>query len=314
MEYIEGGSFDGTSRFCFGCEQLGGVDWGNVDADEVSEAVRLALDCGVNFFDTAAAYGLGKSEQRLSAALDGRKRNVVVATKGGLTAHFPSGASRATVVRDSSRKAIRSGILSSLENLQVDSIPVFLLHWPDAATPIEETIEEVLSFKRRGLIQRFGLSNFSLEEMLEVQKSIDVDVVQLSFNLLDDTSQPVIEACARQGIPVCAYGVLAQGLLTGKYTRGSTFDTDDRRHRLPHFEAAQMKRNVEIAAELNHMAERLGKSAAQIAIRYVLQHAGISSVIVGIKSCAQLRDCIDVFEWRLEPSEVAFLESLTNSR
>ena len=106
MEFIEGTALSGASRFCFGCEQLGGVDWGDVDIGELRSAIEIALSQGVNFFDTAAIYGLGLSEKRLSDTLGEKRFGVTIATKGGLTAERRLNTRRATVLRDASAGAV----------------------------------------------------------------------------------------------------------------------------------------------------------------------------------------------------------------
>src|SRR6185312_8099008 len=129
------------SRICFGCEPLGGMDWGEVDFNAVASAVERALELGVNFFDTAAVYGLGLSEERLAAILGRRRHDVVIATKGGLAWKIGRPGSRAIVSRDSSLPCLRHGVEASLRRLQLDRIPVYYIHWPDPNTEIRHAFE-----------------------------------------------------------------------------------------------------------------------------------------------------------------------------
>jgi len=120
-----------VSALCFGCEPLGGRDWGAVDVTAIEVAIRESVELGVNFFDTAAVYGLGESERRLSIALGSRRHDVIVATKGGLSWSAPLADGRATVFRDSTRSSIRLGVEHSLRRLRLDRLPIFYVHWPD---------------------------------------------------------------------------------------------------------------------------------------------------------------------------------------
>jgi len=204
MEFVEGTTLHGVSRFCFGCEQLGGVDWGIVDTDEVKSAIQLAVDFGVNFFDTAAVYGLGQSETRLSEALGQGRHDVTIATKGGLSVAQSSDIGRATISRDASGEALRASVQASLERLKIDCLPVFFVHWPDPATPIGELMDTLLSLKQSGKIRNIGLSNFDCRQIGAAQKFGNVDVVQVTFSLLSRDSRSIIEMCRNQIIPVCA--------------------------------------------------------------------------------------------------------------
>jgi len=309
VEYIEGGALHGASRFCFGCEQLGGVDWGHVEPEEVISAIRLARTRGINFFDTAAVYGLGQSEIRLRTALVPIDNSLTIATKGGLAARHVGEGERANIVRDSSRKALIDGVSESISRLGVSAVSVYFIHWPDPQTPICETMETLMSLKQSGKIGAIGLSNFNDEQIREALRYGDVDVVQLPFSLLSRQAGPIVAMCRENEIPVCAYGVLAQGLLTAKYSSNSQFSDRDRRNRLKHFSPESIKRHLPLVDKLVELADRIQRTPSQIAIRYALQHPGVSAVIVGIKSRLQLRDCIDVFDWTLQQTDIEFLES-----
>ncbi len=309
MQFVEGTRLNGVSRICFGCEQLGGIDWGDVNVDELSDTVRLALQHGVNFFDTAAVYGLGLSESRLGAALGVLRAGVRIATKGGLTATKQAHTSRAKISRDASPEAITAGVEGSLQRLGIESIPLYYLHWPDQGTPIRDTMEVLTELKRDGKILLVGLSNFNYEQVSEARRYGDVDVVQVPFSLISRQTLPVIESCHRDSMAVCVYGVLEQGLLSGKYSSRQEFGANDRRHRLAQFAPGRLEDNLVIVDKLVELAANIDKTPAQIAIRYALQAPGVSSVVVGLKSRAQLEHSTDVFDWELTQEQLRYLDS-----
>jgi len=132
--------FRPLSPMAMGCELLGGADWGSVDLPGARDAIRCALEAGITVFDTADAYGLGRSEVELSSVLGGERHDVTIVTKGGLRwTDNPSGG-RAKILRDSSCAYLSSAIDASLRRLRLDVIPIYLVHWPDLKTPLAETI------------------------------------------------------------------------------------------------------------------------------------------------------------------------------
>ena len=120
------------SSICFGCEPLGGTDNGDFDLKSLSKAIDIAIDLGINFFDTAGVYGLGLSEERLTKILGKRRHNLVIATKGGLS-WKKNNLGRAVVVKDCSSFAIRRDVESSLSRLKLETLPIFFVHWPDSS-------------------------------------------------------------------------------------------------------------------------------------------------------------------------------------
>jgi len=173
-----------VSHLAFGTWQLGG-DWGPTDTAEAMDAIRRAVDEGVTFFDTAQAYGFGQSEQLLSAALRGVPREqVVIATKGGLRL-TDSG-----LVRDASARWIREGVDASLRALGTDYVDLYQLHWPDPATPFDETAEALAGLIAEGKIRHVGVSNFDVEQMETFGVTLPVETLQAPYDLFPATSKP----------------------------------------------------------------------------------------------------------------------------
>lgn len=279
------------SPICFGCEPLGGTDWGEVDVGSVKKAIYKALDLGVNFFDTAGVYGLGLSEERLSKILGNYRHDMVIATKGGLSWNKPHSAGRAVVVKDSSPFAIRRDVENSLRRLKLEALPIFFVHWPDNNTPIRETFFELMKLKSDGKIQSIGCSNYSAEQIQEACTVAQVDYIQIAVNILRGfPDERISNVCTQNEIKIFAYNVLANGLLTGKFDKNSQFPTHDRRSTLPLFKGEEFYKILDQIEKLKIVAKADNKSVLQYSINWVLKQNNISSAILGIKNPNQIAD------------------------
>jgi aryl-alcohol dehydrogenase-like predicted oxidoreductase len=279
------------SRLCFGCEPLGGTDWGAVDIAEIGRAIDRALELGIDFFDTADVYGLGLSEERLSQALGHRRHDVTIATKGGVSWSRTTSETRAKAGYDSSPKYLRTAVDDSLRRLRLDVLPIYYVHWPDPRTPIEATFSELEKLRTEGKIKSLGCSNYSVEQIDLACRAAAVEYVQLPINVLEGALAPdMTEACARHRLRIVAYNVLAQGLLTGKFDESTRFPQDDRRSRLPLFQGQRYKDALAKAAQIREVAAARSLTAVQYAIRWVLSQPQVASAIVGIKSVKQLEE------------------------
>ena len=172
MEYRQFGRTDlKVSAIGFGCWEIGGT-YGRIDEGEFQRAVARAIDVGVTCFDTAEAYGMGVSEEALARALEGRRNDVVIATKFGV------GYEEMPNRRDSSRARILASIDKSLRRLRTDHVEVYLVHWPDPNTPLDETVAALDDIVRQGKARYVGVSNFRLPQIAEAMRLRRVDVVQ----------------------------------------------------------------------------------------------------------------------------------------
>lgn len=275
---------------CFGCEPLGGTDWGDVNMDDMKKAVYTALDLGVSFFDTAGVYGLGLSEERLSKILGDHRHDVVIATKGGLSWDSDNRA-RATIRKDSSSSAIRKDVESSLRRLRLECLPIFYIHWPDENILFSETFGELEKMCDEGKIKSIGCSNFSVSQIKEATSISKIQFTQLPINILSGALDKDIEyICTKKEIGIVAYNVLANGLLSGKYHKDSIFPKNDRRSRLPLFKGELFHQTLEIIKELKVRASCDDKSISQYAINWTLSQPNVLSAIVGIKNPQQIKD------------------------
>ncbi|WP_188707695.1 aldo/keto reductase [Polaromonas eurypsychrophila] len=279
------------SRICFGCEPLGGADWGPISVPDIADAISRALELGVNFFDTADVYGLGLSETRLSEILGARRHDVVIATKGGMSWREATSGGRAAVSRDSSPAYLRTAVEASLRRLRLDRLPVYFIHWPDPGTEIKHTFEFLSRLKEEGKVGHIGCSNFSAAQVRAACEVSEVSLVQLPVNLLgEEMDLEMAELVKEKAIGVVAYNVLANGLLTGKYDTNSRFTQDDRRARLPLFHGEAYLRALLQVTEISARAEAENLTCAQYAIASVLRRGDVVSAILGVKNRAQIEE------------------------
>lgn len=305
MDYARLGATDlVVSRIGFGCEPLGGTDWGPVDEKVVFAAVEKALGLGINFFDTADVYGLGRSEEKLFQALGRKRHEVIIATKFGVSWRSDSDSSRARTYYDSSPRRVVEALEGSLRRLRLDRIPLYQINWPDQSTPIADTMEALRRCQEVGKIGYIGCCNFSPIWIREAHRVTPLASLQAEYSLLERTlEQETLACCEELGIGVLVWGPLAQGLLTGKFTPGVSFGADDRRSRLGKFQGEALERNLDLAERLRAIGQRYGRTPPQVALRWILDNPSITCAITGIKDPSQVEENVAAIGWSLSEQD-----------
>ena len=298
-----------VSPICFGTWQLGG-DWGDFDQREASAAIRHALELGVNFFDTAQAYGFGASERLLGRALApelrSRRDEVVIATKGGLRPNGDGG-----VMRDASPEWLRQGVEDSLRALGVDHIDVYQLHWPDPTVPVAETAGALQELAEEGKLRHIGVSNFDAPQMAAFARTRPVETLQPPYHLFRrDIEAEVLPYCGEHDIGVLVYGPLAHGLLTGAIDERMTFAAGDWRAKSPLFQGAALRRNVDAVQRLEQLASELGTTVSALAIAWTLAHPAVDAAIVGARHAAHIEDSVGAAGLRLGDADLAEINAM----
>jgi aryl-alcohol dehydrogenase-like predicted oxidoreductase len=265
----------------FGAWEAGGRAWGPNPPDEQTiEAIRAALDAGMNWIDTAEVYGDGRSEELVGRAIEGRE--VYVFTK---LAPKPSGSGF-------DARGVRAGVMASLARLGRDVIDVYQLHWQDRSTPVEDTWEAMASLVDDGLVRWIGLSNYSQELIERCERIRHVDSLQPNFSMLfQEGRNDLLPFCEENGTGVIAYGPLAYGLLTGAFTPDTKFTDDDWRgggHGMRMYDVmfapGKFEKNLEIVDALRPIADRLEITLAQLALAWVVHQRGVTGAIAGSRS------------------------------
>ena len=309
MKYFHINGIDvGLSPLGLGCWQLGGHGWGKVSRAEMVRAVHKAIDSGITLFDTAPIYGLGQSEAILGQTLGGKRKQVVIATKVGLVWKKDKSFTR---YYDSSPQSIEREINGSLKRLNTDYIDLYQIHWPDPETPVRDTLEAMEKLVRTGKVRCIGCCNFSLPQLKEaLQYSDTIKTIQLPYNLVDrKVERDLLPFCRDKGIKVLAYSPIARGLLSGKYDEDTEFPEDDHRRRSEdeYFQGEALLKNLEIVKKVGLIAQRLNKTPAQIALRWVLESPYITAVIFGAKSVAQVEENVAASDFTLSEADMRLL-------
>ena len=302
------------SPLAIGCEPLGKTDWGYVDISDCKRAIKKAFDDGVNVFDTADVYGLGRSEKELSIALGKNRHKAFIISKFGIRWQTNKKLKRARTFKDLNPKYVRKAIENSLRRLRIETIPLYLVHWPDNSTPLESTLLELENARKSGKVLNYGLSNFSSNELKKVVDKFPISAIQAPYNLAikNSKSKKLFNLAKSKGLSIFSYGPLAQGLLSGKYDENSKFRNNDRRHRLKEFSKDNFNKSKNILKAISSIAQKKNKLLAQIAIRWCIDSGYINSAIVGIKSQAQYKINFKALGWKLTSQEWKYLDKISN--
>lgn len=274
----------------FGCEALGGIDWGPFDLKEMERAIHKALDCGITLFDTADIYGLGLSEKRLGRILGQRRHNLWISTKGGIVWKKQTTRKRAMTWKDGSRRHLTSAVEGSLRRLKMEALPIYLLHWPDPFTCLSESFDTLENLRQKGKIEHIGFSNPNSAQLRKAARHAKISFVQTRANFLEGIDFNLVKTCQGLGISIMVYNVLGAGLLTGKFSKDVRFSSSDRRSRLAAFTKKEIQKINKKLELYRRQAERMGISLPQFAIRWALDCPDVTSVILGIKNRQQLHE------------------------
>ncbi len=310
MEYINLKNTDlKVSRFCMGGCPMGGYNWGKVEQDELVGAIRKAIDTGVNFFDTADTYGLGQSEKTLAKGLGANRKDVIIETKFGVRVEGGK------TFYDNSPDYIEAALDNSLRRLDTDYIDIYLIHYRDGITPMEDVVGKLIELREKGKIRYFGLSNVTAEDIDEIKpfKGLFVNC-QNEFSLACRKNEEDLRRLQSElDLTPMTWGSLGQGILTGKYDLKSKFGADDRR-RLDiyvNFHGDKLRKNMEIVDVLREIAVNRGKTLSACAIRFILDSLPESVALAGIKRADQLISNLDAMGWSFTPDEFKALDEVS---
>ena len=291
------------SALGFGTWELSTNQYGEIDVGEAQRAAQEAIDHGITLFDTAEAYGPYHSEELLAKALGARRKDVVLVTKVG----FKYDGDR--VSQCSSFDYVVSRTEGCLQRLGTDWVDLMLIHWPDHNTPYGEPIEALEKLKKDGKIRHYGVSNFS-PAMMDVCEGVGhLAANQVGYHLFDRrVERAVLPYTQARGIGFMAYGTLGFGLLTGAFTESTEFVDWDWRSKgmafgLPLFQRKRFLQELRVVDRLKGIAERHGKSVAQLAIAWVLGNPAVTVALVGMRRSEELKENVAAVEWRLSADE-----------
>lgn len=299
-----------VSPLAVGCWVFaGGANWGDQGEGESVSVVHAALDRGINFFDTAPAYGGGESERVLGAALKGRRDEAIIADK--------------VSDADLDASSLRASCEKSLKLLQTDYIDLLQVHWASREVPFSETVETLNALKAEGKIRYAGVCNFGPGDMNEwCEAGGEMISNQLPYSLLSRAIEfDVVPDCERRSVSVLPYSPLLQGLLTGKFV--SADEVPEGRARLRHFscdraatrhgEAGCEAETFALIAEVVAAAKELGVSPAALSLAWLAKQSQVASLIAGARNTTQLKENARFMEVKMDAELDAKLKAASEA-
>jgi aryl-alcohol dehydrogenase-like predicted oxidoreductase len=294
------------TRVGFGAWAIGGggweFGWGPQDDERSIATIHHALDLGLNWIDTAAAYGFGHSEEVVGRALEGVRERPLLFTKASLL----EGPGR-KVLHSLERDSIRREAEASLTRLRVDAIDLYQIHWPIPDADIEEGWAALAELKDEGLVRHIGVSNFDVSQMRRIEAIAPIETLQPQYSLIArEAEAEILPHAQREGIGVIAYSPMGSGMLTGAMTREriEALPADDWRREDARFREPQLAGHLATAERVRAAAERLGVSSGAVAIAWALRNPALDGAIVGLRRPEQLDELVVAAELELSEEEI----------
>ncbi|HVW45122.1 MAG TPA: aldo/keto reductase [Amycolatopsis sp.] len=295
----------------FGAWAIGGggreFGWGPQEDDESIAAIGRALELGVNWIDTAAAYGFGRSERIVGRALQGGAERPYVFTKCSLlddgTGHVRHSLERDSILREAE---------ASLQRLGIDAIDLYQIHWPIPAEDIDEGWAAMATLKERGLVRHIGVSNFDAGQLRRIQAIAPVETIQPPYSLIDRAAEAeILPRAETDGIGVIVYSPMGSGLLTGAITREriEAMPADDWRKTDPRFTEPQLSRHLALAGRLRAVADRHGTTPGAVAVAWTLHNPAVDGAITGFRRPAQVEEILAAADLELTDEDLTDIEA-----
>jgi aryl-alcohol dehydrogenase-like predicted oxidoreductase len=298
------------TRVGFGAWAIGGggweFGWGPQDDRESIEAIHHAIEQGINWIDTAAAYGFGRSERTVGRALEGVAERPYVFTKCSLL----EGPGR-TVAHSLKRDSILREAEASLARLGIDAIDLYQIHWPIPDEDIEEGWRALADLHDEGLVRHIGVSNFDVDQLQRIQQIAPVETIQPQYSLIErEAEAELLPFAEREGIGAIVYSPMGSGLLTGRMTREriENLADDDWRKRDGRFNEPQLSQNLALVARLEAVADRHDTTPGAVAVAWTLRHPAVDGAIVGFRRPDQVDPILPAANLELTDQDIAEIE------
>jgi aryl-alcohol dehydrogenase-like predicted oxidoreductase len=299
------------TRVGFGAWAIGGggweFGWGAQQDEESIAAIRRAVDLGINWIDTAAAYGFGRSERVVGQALEGLADRPYVFTKASLlddgTGHVRHSLKRDSILREAE---------ASLRRLGIDAIDLYQIHWPVPEQDIEKGWSALAELKEQGLVRHIGVSNFDAGQLRRIQSIAPVETLQPPYSLVDRAAEDeLLPFAEHEGIGVIVYSPMGSGLLTGAMTREriEQMPADDWRARDPRFTEPQLSGHLALAARLRAVAGRHAVTPGAVAVAWALRNPAVDGAITGFRRPSQVDPIVAAAGLELTGEDISEIEA-----
>lgn len=284
--------------------------WGPQDDNDSLGAIHAALDSGINWIDTAPAYGLGHSEEIVGRAIKGRAHRPYIFTKCSIVWNQS---------REPSRSLQRDSIIreceDSLRRLRIDAIDLYQVHWPDPEPDIEIGWAACAELQKAGKVRWIGVSNFKPAHIARIEKIAPITSNQPPYSILSpEIEQDVLPVCAQKNIGIIVYSPMKSGLLTGAMTRDriARMPQDDFRQRTVNFKEPLLTRNLNLVELMRGIGSRHGRTPGEVALAWVLRRPEVTGAIVGLRSPKQVDGVIGAADFRLSSAEIEEIAAFLN--
>jgi aryl-alcohol dehydrogenase-like predicted oxidoreductase len=305
-----------VTPIAFGAWAIGGWMWGGAEDDAAIKAIHASLDAGVTTIDTAAVYGFGKSEELVGQALQGVSRDKYqILTKYGMNWRTKEGdyyfdsvdnsGNPVKVYRHSSREAVIKGCEESLRRLKTDYIDLFQIHWPDATTPISETMEAVAKLIQQGKVRAAGVCNYDVAQVEEALKTVKLASNQVPYSMIfRDIESTVVPQALAKGLSIIPYSPLQRGLLTGKIKRDHKFNDGDTRENNRFYKPENIDRTNSFLQKIKPIADGYGVTLTQLVINWTTRQPSMDCVLVGARDEKQVLENVKALSFKLTDEEL----------
>lgn len=305
-----------VSEIAFGAWAIGGWMWGGSDSRDAVKAVETAIDNGMTTIDTASVYGFGLSEQLVGKAIRGKRDKVQLLTKFGMEWIKKEGeyffdtkdnsGKDISIYKHSSKKKVLSDCDDSLKRLKTDYIDLFQIHWPDATTPVSETMEALEILVEKGKIRAGGVCNYSAALLDEACRTFALASDQVPYSMVKrDIEKDIVPYCLENNISIFAYSPLQRGLLAGKIKPGHKFNEGDTRPSTPYYKEPNLSNILAFLEKLRSVAEAHDATLSQVVLNWTIQQPGITCALAGARNPAQVLENVGSVKFRLSADEIS---------
>lgn len=281
--------------------------WGEQDDTQSIAAIKRALDLGINWIDTAPAYGVGHAEEIVARALKGRVEKPYIFTKCSLV--WKNG--EREVTNKLKAESIRREVEASLRRLQVETIDLYQIHWPMPDEDIEEGWRTMAELQKAGKVRYIGVSNFDVSQMQRAMRIAPISSLQPPYSLIKrEIEKEILPFCRENHIGVLVYSPMQSGLLTGRMTREriAKLPEDDWRKSDEEFREPRLSHNLALAEKLREIAVLYERTPSEAAIAWTLMNPAVTGAIVGVRNVEQVNTIIGAAEFRFTDREMGEIE------